>query len=181
VVAIAALALGVYATYRSVEADRRSVEAERIARTAIGQGLSAYDLSSPQKAIESVQRMARTYDLRTALDYLKLLVKSEKGAPTILLTSDSAVFNVARAVPVGQSGWESNKGLIVAFVKIVDRGVENNDVLSLRSDSESRFYFAVPYFPVPPNRGTDDDRKMNAMIERWKQSGQLDAPGTVAR
>jgi hypothetical protein len=167
VVSFLALAVSSVSLYLTVGMQRRDP---------LGNDLSHYDLSSPEKSLRSFSSMISNQDVKAGLELLKSVLQDGADTDMKVYFTDPQHINVVKSIEVAGSGRPKNNGTIVSFVKFTVAGVDYNTVQYFHRDESGRFRPSDPFYePIgpPTDPPTEKDKEIAAQIESFKKSGKL--------
>lgn len=117
--------------------------------------------------------MMRNRDIKAGIQLLEATAQLEVKPESRYLFSANPELKVIKSIEVRNSGRVENNGIIVSFVKAKISGVEYNFIQHFKRDDQGRFlpggYFFSPY----GDAATEEDKELDARIERFKKTGQL--------
>lgn len=164
VLGILAVAVSSVALVVSVIAARRDL---------LGTDISNYDLSSPEKTLQSISSMVARQDLRAGWQLLKVFLDLDATPETKLFFSNGIKLTVLKSIEVSNSAYPKNNGLIVSFVKFTVSGVDYHTVQYFRKDQSNRFLLAgMLYVPFGTEKN-EQDKMLESAIEEFKKTGKI--------
>ena len=144
---------------------------QALKRDPFGTDLSNYDLSSPERTLQSLNRMAIKQDLRAAWQLFRSKVEEEPEGKLFL--SEEVDIRVPKSIEVGKSASEKNNGLVVSFVTYRVSGVDYRKVMYFRKDEAGRFAPADAFYVPYGTEKNDQDKILESSIDDFTKTGKL--------
>ena len=142
-------------------------------RDPLGTDISKYDLSSPEKTLQSINAIVAKQDLRAGWQLFNVFLENDAAPEAKLFFSGGVNLTVLKSIEVSNSTYPKNNGLIVSFVKFTVSGVDYQTVQYFRKDQLNRFrpaeMFYVPYGTEP----NEQDKMLESAIEEFKKTGKI--------
>lgn len=142
-------------------------------RDPLGTDVSNYDLSSPEKTLQSINTMVANQDLRAGWQLLSVLLESDNSPETKLFFAKGASIKVLKSIEVSPSASPKNVGLIVSFVNFTVSGVDYHTVLYFRKDQSNRFRLAEMFYVPYGTEKNDQDKALETAIGEFKKTGKI--------
>jgi hypothetical protein len=139
-----------------------------------GKPLSDYDLSNPQAALLSVRDMLQTENIRAGAGYFVRLMSTGESEDRISFFSEDVTdLKFVNTFEVKDSGYDTNNGKVVSLVQYKIKGIEYRQAFYFIRN-KGGFYLGGDYILPLESMRTEADKRYNAMIEKFKQTGKVD-------
>ena len=139
----------------------------------LGTDIAKYDLSSPQRTLESVNAMVANQDLRAGWQLARVLMDADNSPDTKLFFSSGVKITGVKSVEVADSAGPKNNGLIVSYIRFSVSGVDYHTVKYFRRDGLNRFHLAETFYIPYGTEGNLQDKALQAAIDKFKEDGKL--------
>jgi hypothetical protein len=148
-----------------------AVSYKTMMRDPFGTDISNYDLSSPERTLQSLNRMAVTQDLRAAWQLFRSKLEEEPEGKLFL--SDNVEIQVPKSIEVSRSAGEKNNGLVVSFVTYRVAGVDYRKVMYFRKNEAGQFTPSDAFYVPYGTEKNEQDKILDTAIEEFTKTGKL--------
>ena len=162
--------LAILASLLSIVAIALSVRG--LQRDPFGTSLAAYDLSSPERTLQSMNSMVARQDVRAGWELFKTLMQTDANPETKLFLSEGVKITVVKSIEVSNSATPKNNGLVVSFVTFNVAGVDYHTVQYFRKDPSNRFLLGETFY-VYGTEKNEQDKGLEAAIEEFEKTGKI--------
>ena len=140
-----------------------------------GKSLDEYDISNPQAALQTMQKIATERNFRAGISYfVDFLLADEENSQLAFFRNDATDIKVVKSFEIQNSGEKNNNGKITLFVQYKVKGVEYRQVFFFMQH-QGKFYPTGDFYaPYSDENKTDSDKQYAEMIKKFKDSGKID-------
>lgn len=139
----------------------------------LGTSISAYDLSSPETTLKSINKIVHSRDFLAAWELFRIVLDRDTDPTTKLYFSSQPEIKVLKSIEVDDSGYPENNGLIVSFVRFSVSGVDYKNVQYFRKDQLNRFFPADAFFLPYKTEKKAKDESVEAAIKEFEKTGNI--------